>query len=136
MTGRGRRQILVVEDDPKQARLLSARLAFAGYEVREEGSGSKALSCVADAQPDLVILDLGLPDMNGYEVCRKLRQYLHPWTMPILILSGWDKPVDQLRGFAHGADAYLTKPFDVTELMKTIALLLGEPEPELSWQGG
>ena len=135
MTGRGRRQILVVEDDPKQAKLLCTRLASAGYEVREEGSGSRALSCVADAQPDLVILDLGLPDMNGCEVCRKLRQYLHPWTMPILILSGWDKPVDQLRGFAHGADAYLTKPYDAPELLKTIAFLLGEPGPELSRHG-
>jgi len=126
---------LIVEDDPKQAKLLRTRLASAGYEVREEGSGSRALSSVADEQPDLVILDLGLPDMNGYEVCRKLRQDLHPWTMPILMLTGWDKPVDQLRGFAHGADAYITKPYDAPELLKTIAFLLGEPEPELSRHG-
>ena len=55
------------------------------------------------------------------QVCRKLRQYLHPWTMPILILTGWDKPAEQLRGFAYGADAYVTKPFDVPELLNTIA---------------
>jgi len=135
MTDRGHRRILVIDDDPKQAKLLSALLGSVGYDVREEGSGTKALTCAAESQPDLVILDLGLPDMSGYEVCRRLRQYLHPWIMPILILSGWDKPSDQLRGFAHGADAYLTKPFDVPELLRTIALLLGEPEPEFCQSG-
>lgn len=128
MAERGAQQILVVEDDPKQAGLLARVLHVAGYEVRTAGSGKTALTCATEAQPDLVILDVGLPDMSGYEVCRRLRHYLHPWTTPILILSGRDKPSDQLRGFAHGADAYLTKPFDVPELLRTIALLFGELE--------
>ncbi|MBI3458046.1 MAG: response regulator [Candidatus Rokubacteria bacterium] len=132
MTGSQRRKILVVEDDAALVKVLRTLLESAGYEVRAEGRGSSALSCVSNEQPDLVILDLGLPDMDGNEVCRRLRQFLHPWAMPILILTARAAASDQLRGFAHGADAYVTKPFDVPELLKTIALLLGEPEQEFS----
>lgn len=127
-----RERILVIEDDAAMVRVLRARLEGAGYEVRAERSGAAALTEVADTPPNLVILDLGLPDMNGYEVCRQLRQRFDPWSLPILIVTGMDKPVDQLRGFAFGADAYLTKPCDSSELLKTVALLLGHTDAEFS----
>lgn len=67
-----------------------------------------------------------LPDIDGYKVCRELRKIYRPWVLPVLMLTAKDKPVDKLRGFGHGADAYLTKPFDAGELLQTVRLLLGE----------
>ena len=121
-----RTRILIVEDDDAMSRLLKTLLELSGYEVHVEGSGSAGLHHAAEEQPHLVILDLRLPDINGYEVCRKLRQFSNSWSMPILMLTGLDKPADQLRGFAFGADAYLTKPCDPPELLKTVSLLLGQ----------
>ena len=135
MATKPRQRILVIEDDEALVKLLRSILELAGYEVHAVRCGMTALDCVTDAQPALVILDLGLPDMNGYEVSRKLRQCFHPWSLPILMLTGMDKPVDQLRGFASGADAYLTKPCDPPELLKTVALLLGQPDTKLSGAG-
>lgn len=125
-------RILVIEDDAAMARLLRVLLECAGYQVRAENSGAAALTEAAETPADLVILDLGLPDMNGYEVCRQLRQRFQPWSLPILMFTGMDKPVDQLRGFAFGADAYLTKPCEPEELLKTVALLLGHADAEFS----
>ncbi len=125
-TSRG--EIVVIEDDEALLKLLKALLADAGYEVRTVRCGATALASISDVPPRLVILDLGLPDMDGYEVCRRLRESFHSWTLPILVLTGMDKPADQLRGFAHGADAYLTKPCDPPELLSTIHLLLEGPE--------
>src|SRR6185503_16185639 len=105
-----RKQILVVEDDPRLVTLLTRLLGEAGYEVISAGSGSDALARITEQPPALVILDLRLPDIDGFEVCRKVRQTFKPWTLPILMLTGLQLPVDRLRGYAHGADAYLTKP--------------------------
>ena len=117
--------ILVVEDDPSTSKVLRTRLESEGFLVGIEGYGTTALRYAAEHQPDLVILDLRLPDMHGYEVARQLRQLFHPWALPILMLTAMDQPLAQIRGFAYGADAYLTKPYDATELLKTVALLLG-----------
>jgi len=118
------KQILIVEDDTDVTFMLKTRLESAGYHVRTAPSGKAALSFAAEEPLELVILDLGLPDISGYEVCRQLRQLTSPWQVPVLMLTGMNQPVDQLRGFAFGADAYLTKPFDSDELLKTIDLLL------------
>ena len=126
MAERRQERILVVDDDEAVARILRLRLESVGYHVHTEGGGATALLYAAEHPVDLVILDLRLPDINGYEVCRRLRQLFHSWSLPILMLTGLDQPVDQLRGFAHGADAYLTKPCEPSELLKTVALLLGE----------
>ena len=127
--GKGsRREIVIIEDDEALVKLLKATLTNAGYDVRTVRCGTTALSSISDVPPRLVILDLGLPDMDGYEVCRKLRESFHSWVLPIVMLTGMDKPADQLRGFAHGADAYLTKPCDPPELLNTIHLLLEGPE--------
>ena len=127
-----RERILVIEDDATMSRMLRALLERAGYAVRTERSGVTGLSGAMLESPNLVMLDVRLPDLDGYEVCRKLRQQFNPWALPILMFTGMDKPVDQLRGFAFGADAYLTKPCDPDEILRTIALLLGHPESEFS----
>jgi len=119
------KQIVVIEDDADMAALLKERLESVGYAVYTEGSGKGGLISAAEHRPDLVILDLRLPDLHGYEVCRELRKACHPWTLPIIMLTAMTRPIDQLRGFAHGADAYLTKPFDSKELLNTVTMLLG-----------
>ena len=133
---RPRRHILIIEDEEALVKLLRTTLELADYTVHAVRCGTTALTCVTDTRPDLVILDLGLPDMNGYDVCRKLRESSSGTPPPILILSGLDTPADQRRGFECGADAYLTKPADLSELRKVVGLLLekaaaGSP-PELN----
>ena len=123
----GKKQILVVEDDQAVARLMKELLEGADYDVRTETHGECAIASAAERRPDVVILDINLPDLNGYHVAREMRQLSRPWTLPIIMLTVNDQPVDQLRGFAHGADAYLTKPFDAAELLHTVALLTGSP---------
>ena len=117
-------KILIVEDNAPLARGLKLQLEERGFQVHEETEGSKAVSFAAEHPVDLVILDLKLPDMSGYEVCKQLRKISQPWLVPVLMLTGMKEPVDQLRGFAYGADAYLTKPYETSELLKTISLLL------------
>jgi two-component system alkaline phosphatase synthesis response regulator PhoP len=121
-----RKRILIVEDEIPLARMVTWQLESAGFAVHTETAGKAGLTYALEHHPDLVILDLRLPDINGYEVCRELRKLSMPWTTPILMLTAMDKPIDQLRGYAHGADAYLTKPFEPAELLRTISLLLGQ----------
>ena len=120
------RELLVVEDDPAMARVLQRYFESAGFHVHAEQTGTGGLLHAAEHPPELVVLDLRLPDMSGYEVCRTLRRLFGPWSLPIVMLTGLDQPVDQLRGVAHGADAYLTKPCELTELLKTVSFLLSE----------
>ena len=124
-----RKHVLIVEDEESLARMIGWQLESAGYEVRTEVRGKDGLAYAAEHRPDLVILDLRLPDLHGYDVCRELRKLYNPWAVPILMLTAMDKPIDQLRGFAYGADAYLTKPYEENELLKTVTLLLGEVVP-------
>jgi two-component system OmpR family response regulator len=128
------KRILVIEDEPDVAGLLKARLEANGYEVHLEDKGREALEDARALRPDLVILDLMLPDMDGYVVSETLRKHyrswaipsgrLGSWAVPILMLTARDQPRDKLRGYGAGADAYLTKPYDAQELLSTIAKLL------------
>jgi len=124
-----RGKILVVEDEEAAGKILRLLLESAGFLVYTVQSGEAALAYAAEQSLDLVILDLRLPDMHGYDVSKELRRVHHPWSVPILMLTGMDKPIDQLRGFAYGADAYVTKPYEFTELLRTIELLLGQMTP-------
>lgn len=123
------KQILIVEDEEVLAKDIQRRLEAVGFDAHAELLGQAALQYVVDHRVDLVILDVNLPDLNGYQVARQVRKLYHPWAVPILMLTINDKPIDQLRGFAHGADAYLTKPFHAEELVKTVVTLCGEAEP-------
>ena len=117
-------QILVIEDDEKIADLLTRQLEAEQFQVHAEHRGKSGLSYAANHRPHLVILDLRLPDLHGYEVCKGLRQLYDRSLVPILMLTAMDRPVDQLRGYAYGADAYLVKPYDSNELLQTISRLL------------
>ena len=119
-----RRRILVVEDEVAIGRLLTTYLESVGFEAHHETHGEPALRYVTEHRPDLVILDLQLPDIHGYEVCQQLRQLYNSWALPIMMLTGMDAGIDKLRGFACGADAYLTKPFEPPELLPAVTRLL------------
>jgi two-component system KDP operon response regulator KdpE len=107
-------RVLVVDDEPHILRALAITLRARGYEVALAGSGAGALSAAADAPPDLIVLDLGLPDLDGVEVIRGLRG----WTdAPIIVLSGRSGARDKVEALDAGADDYVTKPFGVDELL-------------------
>jgi two-component system KDP operon response regulator KdpE len=107
-------RVLIVDDEPQIRRLLRVSLAAQGYHLIEASTGEHALTRTATDHPDLVILDLGLPDMDGQEVVRRLRE----WTdVPIIVLSVRDRERDKVGALDRGADDYVTKPFSMSELM-------------------
>lgn len=112
------KRIQVVEDEPDIAHLLASGLTFKGFDVSIASSGTGALKKVAETLPDAVILDVMLPDINGFEVCRRLRAN-NP-TLPILMLTARNTTPDKVTGLDCGADDYITKPFDFDELMARI----------------
>ena len=122
MTDKAR--IMIVEDDVAMARQIQAHLEKAGHEVHVEHSGKPALTFAAEKRTDLVVLDLRLPDMSGYDVCTELRRIYHPWILPVVMLTGLKEHTDQLRGFKHGADAYIIKPVTAADLVTTVGALL------------
>jgi len=126
MTTQAPKRILVIEDEEDVAGLLRARLASHGYEVHVEHAGRAGLRFAELTRPDLVILDLMLPDVDGFEVSEKLREHYSSWAVPILMLTARDQALDKLHGYGHGADAYMTKPYDAQELLGTVAELLND----------
>jgi len=119
--------ILVVDDDPKITALLHRSLTYAGYRSVKAHSGSEALEQAVNLNPDLVILDLMLPDIDGFEVCRRLREDVDPL---ILMLTARDEVSDRVRGLDSGADDYLVKPFALEELLARVRALLRRRLPE------
>ena len=113
--------ILVVDDEPAIRRFLRASLGAHGYSITEAASGEDALRAVAMSHQDIVILDLGLPDMDGVEVTRRLREWT---TIPIIILSVREHENDKIAALDAGADDYLTKPFGIGELMARMRVAL------------
>jgi len=122
------KRILVVEDEEEVAGLLKARLESNGYEVRLADRGRDALEAARADRPDLVVLDLMLPDIDGYAVSEQLRERYSSRALPILMLTARYQPRDKLLGFGMGADAFMTKPFNPRELLSTIAELLAHAE--------
>ncbi|MDH3591938.1 MAG: response regulator, partial [Planctomycetota bacterium] len=114
--------ILVIEDDPAIRLGLKKSLAFEGYTVIDAADGEQGLERVFERRPDLIVLDLMLPRVNGYEVCRTIRK--HDRTIPILILSAKDLESDMIMGLDLGADDYITKPFSTRELSARIKAAL------------
>lgn len=114
-------RLLVVDDERAIRRFMQTALAAHGYHIFEAAAGQEALTAVAQHRPDIVILDLGLPDMDGVEVTRRLRE----WTaVPIIILSVRDQEQDKIAALDAGADDYLTKPFSVGELLARLRAAL------------
>jgi diguanylate cyclase (GGDEF)-like protein/PAS domain S-box-containing protein len=112
--------ILVVDDLPDNLRVLSATLAEQGYRVRCAKSGSMALMAAQSVPPDLILLDVKMPDMDGYEVCQKLKSHTITSDIPVIFLSALDDVIDKVRGFEVGGVDYVTKPFKVEEVLARI----------------
>ncbi|HOT92797.1 MAG TPA: response regulator [Anaerolineae bacterium] len=110
------RHILIVEDDPNTAEMLSAYFSSVGYQVSHAAWGQDALKIATETLPDLVVLDIHLPDIDGYEVCMALRSQRRTEHTPIIFLTERRERMDRLTGLQLGAVDYITKPFDVQEL--------------------
>ena len=119
--GSAGQKVLVVEDEPSLVDTLQYSLSRQGYAVCVATDGAKALEVARKEQPDLVVLDVMLPTLDGFEVCRILRQEM---SMPILMLTARTDEVDKIVGLEVGADDYLTKPFSMRELMARVKALL------------
>lgn len=132
MTGE---EILIIEDDPDVAALLKSELAKHHYRIRVASDGLTGLTEAQRRQPALIILDLMLPVLNGWEVCRSLKHHPKTQTVPLLILTALTTEEERVKGLELGADDYLTKPFSLKELMARMRALLrrgrlADEEPE------
>jgi len=116
--GGDKKRILIIEDEPDIVRGLTDALQFEGFDVQAAGSGGEGVDKARDWRPDCVLLDLMLPDENGYQVCASLRQ--DDPVVPIIMLTAKAQEIDKVRGFEVGADDYMTKPFSVAELIARI----------------
>ena len=114
--------VLVVDDDAPIRRMLERTLAADGYAVEAAADGGEALASVERSAPDLVVLDVAMPGMDGLTVCRRLRQA--GFALPILLLTARDAVTDRVAGFDAGADDYLVKPFAPEELLARVRALL------------
>lgn len=114
-------QVLLVEDNTLLANAIVRTLKSAGFSVNHVGRGDRALSAIKTSQPDIVVLDLGLPDMDGLEVLRAARK--SGYSNPILILTARDTTSDKVLGLDAGADDYLAKPFEIDELLARLRAL-------------
>jgi two-component system alkaline phosphatase synthesis response regulator PhoP len=111
----GKAIVLIVEDEPAMVRLLSDNLTYEGYEVVVATDGESALEIARDVRPDLILLDIMLPKLDGMTVCRRLRE--HHVNIPVIMLTARNLEQDKITGLKIGADDYMTKPFSVAELM-------------------
>jgi DNA-binding response OmpR family regulator len=126
MTAQGQ-TVLVVEDEASIASFVALYLKNAGYSVRAVANGTDALAQVEAEQPALIVLDLMLPDIDGIEVCRRIRQRRD---VPILMLTARDEDIDKIIGLEVGADDYMTKPFNPRELVARVKSILRRSTPE------
>lgn len=120
--------LVVIEDDPNIADLLDAYLRTAGYRVLLASTGARGLELIEQHRPVLAILDIGLPDIDGFDVCRQIRSTS---TMPVLFLTARDGEIDRVLGLELGADDYVTKPFSPREVVARVKAILrrGQPTP-------
>jgi DNA-binding response OmpR family regulator len=118
--------VLVVEDEASIASFVSLYLKNAGYAVRTASNGTEALALVEGEKPSLIVLDLMLPDIDGIEICRRIRQKSD---VPILMLTARDEDVDKIIGLEVGADDYMTKPFNPRELVARVKSILRRATP-------
>jgi len=121
-------RILVVEDDPAILRGLRDNLEYESYEVLIARDGEHGYRLIQEYHPDLIVLDLMLPKMDGYELCRRIRS--EGMTMPVLMLTARSEERDRVHGFDLGADDYVTKPFSVPELLARVRAILRRIRPE------
>ena len=114
-------RILVAEDEPRYIWAIQTNLEARGYEVLTATDGQQAIDLAADAQPDLILLDIKMPVVNGYEACRRIREFS---TVPIIMITAMAEEADKVLGLDLGADDYVTKPFSVPELLARVRAAL------------
>jgi CheY-like chemotaxis protein len=123
-----RRQILIVDDYPGARYLRSRILSEGGYEVLEAGTGAEALAVARTRKPSLILLDVNLPDISGFEVCEQLKRDPTTAAIPIIQITGaWLSEEDRRRGLGSGADAYLVEPVDNVTLLRNVVVLIESP---------
>ena len=127
-----RETILIVDDDTTLLDLLGEHLAAAGYQASRAESGEQGLALAETDEPHLVVLDVMMPGMDGWEVCRQLRRLSD---VPIIFLTAKDEELDKLRGFRLGVDDYVTKPFSFAELTARIGAVLARAQGTIPRQG-
>jgi CheY-like chemotaxis protein len=121
----GRRLVLVADDEQDILALVTTILERAGYEVLAVRDGAEALAAVRDRRPDLAVLDISMPELDGLEVLRRLRADTATSELPVVLLSAQAQEADVARGFATGASAYVKKPFSPRDLTERVDELLG-----------
>ena len=117
-------RILVIDDDAAIAELVTINLEMAGYEVTQAPDGIKGQALAMQTQPDLIMLDVMMPKLDGFTVCQRLRRNERTADIPVLMLTALGQTQDKVEGFNAGADDYLTKPFEVEELLARVRALL------------
>jgi len=122
-------KVLVVDDDEMTLRIVQAALTKAGFEVVSGHNGREAFQRISEHKPDLLILDVLMPDINGFEICTRLRQNPETAKMPIMMLTALDTVEEKVKGFQAGADDYLPKPFSPDELVMRVRVLFRRYEP-------
>ena len=118
-------RILIADDEPDVRELVAYRLSRSGYEPLEAGDGEEALGLALAHSPDLAVLDVMMPKLDGYELTRRLRSAEPTRTMPVILLTARAQEADISRGFEVGADDYLRKPFNPDELVARVRAVLG-----------
>src|SRR5690349_6747998 len=113
-----KRRILIVEDDPSMTRMLRDNLVFEGFEVRCLSNGTEALNAVRSFAPDLVLLDIMLPGIDGFQICAAIGEGVTH--TPVIILSARGESADKIKGLKLGADDYVAKPFNLDELLARV----------------
>jgi DNA-binding response OmpR family regulator len=122
------RLILIAEDEPDAARLLEFHLRRKGYRTAVAADGLAALNETFDRKPALLLLDLMMPKLHGLQVCRMLKTSPLTRHIPVLMVTALGAPEDKLKGFGQGADDYVTKPYEMTELLARVQALLARAE--------
>ena len=120
------RKILIADDEPNIVTSLEFLMQQRGYEVRAAANGAEALRQVTEFGPDLILLDIMLPEMNGFEVCQRIRNNPAWNLVKVVLLTAKGRESEVAKGLALGADAYITKPFATRELLANVQRLLGE----------
>lgn len=127
-----RGSILIVDDEAKYRRLIRTNLVMAGYAVREAADGHQALQAIYQEEPDVVLLDLRLPDMDGFTLCERIRKMS---TVPVMVLTALNSEADTIQALDMGADDYLAKPFSPGEMLARIRALLRRSRDLLQAEG-
>lgn len=127
----GKTRILVVDDEPRYVRAIQVNLETSGYQVLTARDGATAVECAAIEEPDLIILDVRMPGLDGFQACEQIREFS---TAPVIMLTALAEDADKVKGLDVGADDYVTKPFSADELLARVRAVLRRVEPS-GWLG-